>query len=172
MNNEELRDINEIRPAGKPLKAITYKPYSACYICIAAGIGMLLLRQWVFLVLGAVFIFAAVFVLWKIKDHKVLDIYQEGVLIYGTGDETKGLFVKYDDLKEWTTKSSQGGSEAVYFLLSNGIQIYKDTFQAAAAYRELIKLQETKESEHIRLEKMKGEPFSLKKVTNFFKRKK
>ena len=54
MNNEELRDINEIRPAGKPLKAITYKPYSACYICIAAGIGMLLLRQWVFLVLGAV----------------------------------------------------------------------------------------------------------------------
>ncbi len=172
MNNEELRDIKEIRPVGNPIKAITYKPYFACYVCIAAGIGMLLLRQWAFLILGAIFIASAVFVLLKIKDHKVLDIYQDGVLIYATGDETKGMFIKYDDLKEWTTKTAQGGSEAVYFLLSNGLQIYKDTFQASAAYRELIKLQENKESEHIRLEKMKGEPFSFKKVVNFFKRKK
>ena len=172
MNNEELRDINEIKPAGNPIKAITYKPFFACYVCIAAGIGMLLLRQWAFLILGAIFIISAGFVLLKIKDRKVLDFYQDGVRIFGTGDDTRGLFVRFDDLKEWTTKTAQGGSEAVYFLLNNGVQIYKDTFQSSAAYRELIKLQESKESEHIRMEKMKGQPFSFKNVLNIFKRKK
>ncbi|MBO4218266.1 MAG: hypothetical protein J5694_06265 [Erysipelotrichaceae bacterium] len=172
MNNLEYFDISEIKPADQPLKAITYKPYVPCYICVAAGVGMLLLRHWAFLVLGLIFIGLSLFVLFKIKDHKVLDIYSDGVLIYSLNEESKGIYVRYDDLAEWTTKSAQGGSECVYFLLADGTQIYKDTFQALTAYRQLIKLMPEKESEHIRMEKLKGEPFSFSKIVNIFRRKK
>ena len=171
MNNEELQNIEEIRPAGKPLKAITYKPYIACYVAITAGIGMLFLKHWAFIVLGVFFVGIALFVLLKIKDRNVIDIYQEGVLIYGLEDNTKGMYVRYDDIVEWSAKSSQGGSECVYFVLTDGRHIYKDTFQAIIAYRQLNKLMPEKESEHIRLEKMKAEPFKWSRFLDFFKKR-
>ena len=171
MDNEELQNISEIKPAGQPLRTITYKPYTACYIGTAAGIGMLFLRNWIFIVLGLFFIALALFVLLKIKDRKVLDIYQDGVLIYGLEDSSRGMYLRYGEVAEWSTKSAQGGSECVYFVLEDGRQIYKDTFQALTAYRQLIKLIPEKETEHIRLEKMRAQPFKWSRFLDIFKKR-
>ena len=171
MNNEELLDVNEIRPEGTPLKSITYKPYFPCYVAIAAGVGFILIRQWAFIILGIIFIGLAAFVLFRVKDRKVIDIYQQGVLIYGMDDDSKGIYLNYDQISEWGAKSSQNGSECVFFVVEEGQRIYKDTFQAMAAYRELNKLIPEKESEHIRQEKLKAEPFKWSRFLDFFRKR-
>jgi len=160
--------IENIKIDGKFLKAICFKPKIAPFIISIIGILLLLINNILARLLGLFFIVMAIFVLYKVKDFKVLDIFDNGVLIYGDKDNKTGLFINYDDLKQWGI-NHDNGHDTIEFILNNDEKIIKDTFEANRAYRVLYQLLREKEAKYIRAQKNKELNFNIPDALNNIK---
>lgn len=167
-NKLEYQNIQDVKTKGDLAKNIGYKPLFATYAGLAIGVLLMLTLKIPLIIMGAVFIVFALFVLFKVKDYKTMDIYSEGVTVYALEDDNRAIFIPFDDIQEWTTKKTPSGSEAVFLLLNDGTNIYKDTFQASIAFRTLNRYIQNKESNYLKMQKLNEKPL----FTNPFKKKK
>ena len=109
------------------------------------------------------------FVIFKIKDYKCFEIYQDAILIYSDKKDDTVIKINYHDIKEWTVNNKQQGSNGIILILNDGRTIAKETFQINKAYNHLSKVMEEKESRVIELNKLRNEKITLE---NPFKSKK
>lgn len=173
VNDTKMVPVDEILDCGTLVKEVFYKPKSAPYICAIFSLLLVITLNWVAIILG-VFVFAFVlFVSFKIEDYKTMNIYDRCIVIYDTHDLNKARKVNYEDVEEWTVKSSEGISDALMLKLKNGDVVYKDTFQTGIAYKELNKIMPEKESRAVQAEKNKKRSAKFKfKFPSFnFKKK-
>ncbi len=173
--NLEFVNVEELKPEGKLIKKIGFKSKFSEVLFFIIGAALCFTFNTYAIILGLFLISIALAVFVLVKDYKTLDIYEKGVVVYDTKDVTKGLYIPYDDLQEWTGKYSEYGSpEAIMFKLKSGQQIYKNTFLANTAFLRLNKLIGEKESKAIAAEKRRNQPLThpiIEKLKNKLMRK-
>jgi len=164
----EYVDIKELKPEGKFIKGIGFKSKISEVLAIIIGIALCVTLNIYAIILGLFFIALSVFVLIKVKDHKTMDIYEKGVIVYKSDDDNKAIYIPFNELQEWGGKYSEyGSSEAIMFKLKNGETIYKNTFLANNAYIHLNRVASEKESKAIAAEKRKNQPLTHPLIETF-----
>ena len=165
----EYKEITEVKADGQFLKAICFKPKKAPVICGIAGLLMLAVPNLPVRILGVFFIAMSFAVLKYVRDFKVMDIFDKGVMIYGDEDARTACFIPFEDIKMWTVKH-QDGHDMTGITLQDGSTIVMHSFEADKAYRTLNRLLKEKEERHLqKLEDRKRElslPASVKNFMN------
>ncbi len=137
MNPIIYQDITEVQTKGNKVKSIGYKPVFATIVIAILAICLIATLNWAAIVLGAFILIIDIVTIICVKDRTVMDIYDQGVLLYDSDDNSKAYFIDYDDVQRWTAKKNNGANEAIYFKLNDGTEIYKNTFQSSKAFRQL-----------------------------------
>ncbi len=151
----------EINPEGKLIKKIGFKSKMSEILFLVVGLALCATLNIYAILLGLFLIAISFFVFKFVKDYKTMDIYEKGIIIYATEDDSMATYISYDDLQEWTGKYSEYGSpEAIMFKLKTGETIYKNSFLANSAFLHLNKLIGEKESKRIKAEKRKNQPLT------------
>lgn len=142
-------DIEKFKPETKMVKRIMFKPNTAPIVCGVIGVGLLALafltkvNTLLVALLGVFFIAMAICVLTLVKDHPVLDIYQDGVLVYNSSDAKKVVFINYDMIDMWKPERD-GGNDKILFIFEDGSKLPVYTFHASSAFKALDKIQHDK----------------------------
>ena len=171
----EYIDIEKVKTEGNFLKAICFKPKTAPFICAVAGILMLIVNNLYVRILGLFFIAMSFLVLRFVKDFKVIDIFDKGVMIYEDDELKKACFINYDDISIWSVKHNEG-HDTIEFTLNDGTLIIKNSFEADKAYRVLNNLIREKEERY--LQKLKDRenelyvPDAIRNIVRKFKNRK
>ncbi len=146
-------DISELDTNGEYVKSVYFKNKTSSIIILITGLLLFLIKSIYAYLLGAFGICVALFVLFKIEDHKAFDIYKGFLIIYTNDEGTKGFRVDFDDIAEWTTRSNVSGVDAIMIRLKNGQLFYKNTFQLGRFYETMMRLLPEKESRVMAMEK-------------------
>ncbi len=137
MNTIIYQDIAEVQTRGNKIKSIGYKPVVATVIMALLAVAFIITLKTIAILLGVFILIIDVITIVCVKDRTVMDIYDQGVLLYDSEDRTKAYFIDYADVERWTAKKDSGANEAIYFKLNDGTEVYKNTFQSARAFRQL-----------------------------------
>ncbi len=161
----EFVPVEDVKPQGTFVKAICFKPKRATIICLIIGIAFMFWNNMFARFLGIFFIAMSAAVLKMVNDHKVIDIFDKGVMVYGDDENRTACFISYDEIVEWNV-SHENGHDTIYFDLGDNIKIYKDSFEADTAFRTLNQYMKEKESGYIRAQKAREIPFSINRAIN------
>ena len=133
----EFRNIEEIKTEGSFIKAICFKPKKAPIVCAIVGVLLIALRNIYTIILGVFFLAMAFLVVKFVEDYKVMDIFDQGILVYGDKENKTGCFIPFTEIKVWSIKR-EDGHDLVELELESGEKIGRDTFEADKAYRALL----------------------------------
>ena len=164
----EYKDLREVKTEGQFLKAICFKPKIAILICLIIGIALMFINNLYARLLAALCILMSFVVFKFVKDFKVIDIFDKGVLIYK--GENNGAFINFDDIEMWAIRH-EDGHDTIEFNLNNGDKIFVDSFEVSRAYNTLYSLIKEKEEKYIRAQKNKELNFSIPDALNNIKKK-
>ncbi len=172
---EELvySNIEDIKIETKLVKNVNFKPKTAPIICLVAGVGIMFVSGVFAKILGVFFIVMGAAVLKFVPDRKIIDIYQDGALIYRASDQKMGFFLKYDDIKMWKA-SREEGHDCIIFVLNSGYKLSVETFELNKAFEALMKVAGSKEERAIQHEKNKKMKWAnpIDTIRNLINRKK
>ncbi len=152
--------VEEVKTEGRFVKAICFKPKTAPIIMIVIGILMFLPRILLLAVLGLFFIAMSALVLVFVKDYKVFDIFDQGIMFYGDKEAKLACFIPFDDIKTWTVKRDNGHDTAE-FTLQDDSRIIKDSFEVDKAFRVLYGLIREKEEKYLKAKKAREKQLSI-----------
>lgn len=155
MNESLYKPREEVQPAGNFVKNIGFRPKKAPIFSIIIGLALLLFRNFYASILGIFFIAMALFVLFEVKERKVMDIFDQGIMLYGDHEAKMACFIGFDRIREWGV-DHKNGHDTLEFDLDDGNVIYVDTFEADSAFRVLYGLIKEKEKSFLRNKEEKG----------------
>ena len=165
----DFRNIEEIKTEGSFIKAICFKPKKAPIVCAIVGVLLIALRNIYTIILGVFFLAMAFLVVKFVEDYKVMDIFDQGILVYGDKENKTGCFIPFTEIKVWSIKR-EDGHDLVELELESGEKIGRDTFEADKAYRALYSLIREKEDKYIEAQKNKDRPLSIPDALENIKR--
>ena len=97
---------------------IFYKPKYSTYISLMMGIGLLFLNNIYIFILGLIFIVVSLYVIFKIENKLVAEIYEDKIVIHNNEKTIiklneivewsvidDGIYIKTDLLKEYTIET-------------------------------------------------------------------
>ena len=100
MNEIKYVDIADCKSQGNFLKAVCFKPKKAPLICLILGVLLMIPNNIYVRLLGVFFIFMSFLVIKLVRDFKVMDIFDKGIMFYinlcNAYNESLGSAAKYD----------------------------------------------------------------------------
>ena len=78
--------ISHITVSGNLIKIIMYKNNTAVYLAIPIALGLILIRHVLTIITGLVIMAAVFFALTRVKDRRVVDMYDDCLVIYDEKD--------------------------------------------------------------------------------------
>ncbi|MBQ9424853.1 MAG: hypothetical protein IJU42_02810 [Erysipelotrichaceae bacterium] len=168
--------VEECKSKGNFVKAICFKPKKAPIVCLFIGVLLMFPNNMMVRLLGVFFILMALAVMKLVKDFKVMDIFDKGIIVYGDREAKTACFVSFDEIESWLV-SHDSGHDTVDLKLKDGSRIIKDTFEADGAYKALYSLIREKDEKYIKAVKDRQKPLSIPDALNnirniFFKKEK
>ena len=165
--------VSQITVSGNLIKTIMYKNNTAVYLAIPIALGLILIRHVLTIITGFVILAAVFFALTRVKDRKVVDMYDGCLVIYDEKDLELARKLLLEDIYEWTIRDSNQNASCAIFTMNYGERISRNTFQLVKCYNTLRDLMPDKES-RIRQLNYRGEKVNsgLSFITDIFKRKK
>ena len=106
--------------------------------------------------IGYVFIAIACFVYFKTKDQKVMEIYDDSIVVYDTDEPNTVIFIDYDNLFSYSCNQYEKGFNTVTLRTNDGDVIYCETFETNKVNRALKKLIPNKEEHNQNLNNYQG----------------
>lgn len=155
MNDIRYKKVDEIEIKTSLLDSISFKPKKAPIICIVFGMAFFAIKSIWAILLGLFMIVMAIFVIKFVEDKKVIDIYQDGALIYKPDDNQYAYFLKYSDIVEWEVKD-ENGHDYISFKFADGYKMIVETFEITRVYNALDQVIHDKEARAIQHEKNKS----------------
>lgn len=139
-NKIELKyqKLDEIKPEGKLLASVAFKPVVAPIVIGILGIALLFVPYMLVRILGAFFVAMAAFVLIYVKDKKTIDVYEKGCIIYNSKDSTLAYYLDFELVEEWDVLHDSG-HDTIEFTLTDKNKAIVDTFQSNKVYSALDK---------------------------------
>ncbi|MBO7698102.1 MAG: hypothetical protein J6S38_03580 [Erysipelotrichaceae bacterium] len=165
----EFNRVEEVKAQGRFVKAIGFKPKTAPIVCIVIGVLLIAIRNIYTIILGVFFILMALLVLRLVKDYKVMDIFDEGIMVYGDKENKTACFIPFSEIKMWSIRR-EDGHDAIMLELESGEKLFKDTFEVDKVYRTLYSLIREKEDKYIEAQKNKDRPLSIPDALENIKR--
>ena len=164
--------VSQITVSGNLIKTTMYKNNTAVYLAIPIALGLILIRHVLTIITGLVILVAVFFALTKVKDRRVVDMYDDCLVIYDEKDPELARKLLLEDIYEWTIRDSNQNASCAIFTMNYGERITRNTFQLVKCYNTLRDLMPDKES-RIRQLNYRGEKVNsgLSSVTRIFKRK-
>ena len=169
MNELSYIDVKDCKPEGSFVKAICFKPKKAPIVCLVIGVLLMIVNNLFVRLLAIVFLAMAVVVLKLVRDFKVMDIFDKGIMFYGDEQAKTALFVSFDDMESWNV-NHEGGHDTVEIKFKDGRMIIKDTFEADQAYKALYSLVKEKDERYLKALKDREKPLSIPDALNNIKR--
>lgn len=146
--NIRLSESEEIR---KIVKSFMFKPVLAIWTMFALGLVLLLTPLWP---LGIVILLLVTVVLFFIPNRKVMDIYDEGILIYNRNDADLAQDIRFDNIKEWKIQTGKSSSILLILWLENDDYAYSEVNSGSKLVRILNNIIPEKEANYMRLKEM------------------
>ena len=165
--------VSQITVNGTFVKTIMYKNNTAVYLAIPIALGLILIRHVLTIITGLVILAAVFFALTKVKDRRVVEMYDDCLVIYDEKDPELARKLLLEDIYEWTIRDSNQNASCAIFTMNYGERVSRNTFQLVKCYNTLRDLMPDKES-RIRQLNYRGEKVNsgLSSITDIFKRKK
>jgi len=148
MDKYEYVSVESLHLSGNLVKKVHYRSNVAIVTCAVFGALLLFVPSIIARILGLFFIGMSAAVLYLVKDVPTLDVYDDGVLIYNTKNQSEGIFLPYERMTEFEGKN-ENGAEAIKFVMDNEQIIFKDTFNTGEALRAIRKYNQDKEKREI-----------------------
>ena len=170
MKTIEYLNIDEVKPEGRLVIRIGFKPKKAPITIGLIGILMLIPNNLILRIMGLFFIAMACGVLFFVKDYKVMDIYDQGILVYEDYKEEKACFIGYDEIECWEVVHD-GGYDSAKFQLYDGTVFFKNTFEVNKVFKTLNIIMKEKEAHYIRSKQQDDTVLSIPKAFDNIKKK-
>lgn len=171
MDNYEYVKVESLNLTGKLEKKVHYRSNISIAVCALFGIAILFAPSIIAKILGVFFIIMAIVVVALVKDVPTLDVYDDGVLVYYTKDQSMGVFLPFDKMVEFEGKNDNG-AEAIKFVMDNEQIIFKDTFNTGDALRAIRKNAQDKEKREILKKEFEQNLAESNPFKRLFKKKK
>ncbi len=134
----EYQNTMELQPKGRCLGKVGYRPNSYIYGTILFGICFgALVRNLTGYIVGGAIIAMAVFYLLRVKDHPVMDVYQEDLVIYNAADPSQAARIPTEDITEFCAGDTK--RLEILFRRKDGSVFSVSTAQTGKAYSLLEK---------------------------------
>ncbi len=148
MNHNQFEHINELDEHGKLLGSVTYKPSRAIIAVMVVGCACTILFRNLFGILfGGFLLILSSLVFFKVKDHKVMDVYDDALILYDNQDETRVLRLTLDEIVEWNVNRDE--NYLITLKLKDGEQLGAQTFQVNEVHSLLKKVLPGKSTDEI-----------------------
>ena len=157
--------VEECKSEGNFVKAICFKPKKAPIVCLITGILLMIPNNMIVRLLGVFFILMALGVMKLVRDYKVMDIFDKGIMFYGDRETKTACFVAFEEIESWLV-SHENGHDTVEIKMKDGGRIIKDTFEADRAYKALYSLIRDKDEKYIKALKDREKPLSIPDALN------
>lgn len=158
--------LSEKKETRKSIKSFMFKPTIAIWTMFAFGLALLFTPLWLLGILILILVGAVVFL---IPNRKVLDIYEDGILIYDRNEQDIAQDIRFNIIKEWKIQSGKASGVMLILLLEDDYYACCEVNNSTKLVSILNGLIPEKEANYIRLKEMEKlkTPFSF----DVFKRK-
>lgn len=168
--------VEEIKIDSPFIETVTFKPKAAPVICLIAGAVFCFIPVLAARILGCFFMIFAFVVIRYVEDRKVMDVYQDGALIYNGADQSLAFWLDFNSVTEWRVDRGNG-QDKIIFIFADGSKLPVISFNISKAYYALDKVIHDKEERVIQHEKNKQMKWAnpvdtLKNLGNIFTKKK
>lgn len=161
--NYEFENIADMQENGKFLGHISYKPNNAVIgVMIIGCVCTFIFRNMFGFLFGGFLLILSAIVFFCVKDHKVMDVYDDALVLYDHRDESRVLRLPLEEIQEWNV--NRNNSYLIALTLKGGEQLGAQTFNVNRVYNLLRKVLPAKSTEEImqkRVQSQKGAGFSL-----------
>ena len=169
MNEIKYVDIADCKSQGNSLKAVCFKPKKAPLICLILGVLLMIPNNIYVRLLGVFFIFMSFLVIKLVRDFKVMDIFDKGIMFYGDEEAKTAYFLPFEEMESWIVRH-ENGHDTIEVKTKNGEMIIKDSFEADKAYKALYSLVREKDEKYIQALKNREHELSIPDAFNNIKR--
>lgn len=121
--------VENLKPKGTLKRRVRNKPWSTCLVTILCGVLVMLLRETVCIIMGAVLVVIGTAVIIAVKNTRILDIYTDGVVVYSKEDDSRAMYLPYKRIAEWSVQRTPSATQAIIFLMPDDTYVYAETFQ-------------------------------------------
>ena len=170
MKEIEYLNIDEVKPEGSLVIRIGFKPKKAPITIAIVGVLMLMPNNLILRLLGLFFIAMACAVLFYVKDYRVMDIYDQGLLVYEDDKGEKACFIGFDEIECWEVVH-EGGYDSARFQLYDGTVFFKNTFEVNKVFKTLNIIIKEKEAHYIRSKQQNDSVLSIPQALDNIKKK-
>ena len=109
-------------------------------------------------------------VVFLIKDYKVMDIFEEGIEVYGDPEAKTAAFIRFENIRQWGV-THENGRDLITLQLADGSVIARSTFQAGKPYKALVSRIPQKEDRYVQMLENRQKIPSIPEVINNIKDK-
>lgn len=162
----DLIDLQQIVANGKKKATIMYKINTLTFVLGIVFIAILISWNNITRIIGAIFIIVACIAYFKTPNQKVMEIYDDSIVIYDTDVQGKVLQIMLQDLDAFSCGMYDEGFNLVVIRTVQGDVIYCETYESSKADRALRKIAEDKE-----LRKKQQDDLTKNLVSNMKKKK-
>lgn len=121
---DQYRNTAEIMPDDQPSAVFYNKPVVGALLTLLIGIAILLVPYLLIRILGVPLIIGGIYVLFIYRSCRVLSFHENGIVVYKDMDDSKAIYLSYAEIKQWSCKRSNYGSQAVVLMKKNKDYVY------------------------------------------------
>ncbi len=145
VSNGDLIDISDLHIKGNKVATIMYKMNVMTFIIGMLAIVILVSFVQTARIIGYIFAAVACFVYFSIKDQKVMEIYDDCIVLYDTEEINKVLLINLDNLSSYSCNKYEDGFNIVVLRTETGDAIYCETYESNKANKYLRKIAKDKD---------------------------
>lgn len=158
MTENSARDYvsrDRLEQPGQLLGEVGYKPYVPAIVVAVSGLIILAWSRSLFgVVICALFLLFAGVVLLGVKDHKVLEVYENAMYLVDVKDANRVMVMPYDQIQSYCV--NKNNNNVIVFTTVDGESFQTMSFQRGKADRLLRKVLRGKSEEEHKLEQLKN----------------
>ena len=136
------RPLDKLEEKGALLGKVGFKPTEAAFVFFAFAVVFLIIGHLFGIIMAVLCAAAGLFMHLRIKDHPVMDVYDDGLIFYNPTDISQGIRFGKEEVRYWSV-NKDGNYQIVLNLNDNNIHV-AGTYQVGKATRLLKKLMSEK----------------------------
>lgn len=98
------------------------KSWKTFVLPVLLCVAMIIFAQLVFKIIGVFLIVLIILVYWRYRNHKVVSVYEEEILIYDSKNSDAVQIVRYNEIASWELQQSRQSEDSI-LIVTNKDQI-------------------------------------------------
>lgn len=141
----------ETNENGNLLGSVAFKPTGTMIIIATVGIAALLWHNLFGIMFGGFCLLMDGIIRFKVKDYRVMDVYDDAVIVFDRVDEQKGTRIPLEIISQWEVNRNQ--NYAITLFLEDGVSFSSMSYEVSKAQKLLKKVLKGKSTEDIQIAK-------------------